>query len=145
MRREPYNILVLPYINEESGETRFCMFKRKSDGVWQFAEGGVFEGETPAQAAYRNMEEKSGHKIKGFQRLVSRTYVPTCFFEESENVWKGIHVIPLYCFAAEMPGEKMSLSEDYAEYKWVSFEEALDLLAYDIDKTIMYELKAILE
>ena len=65
------------------------------------------------------------------------------FSEEAQMSWgTETCVIPVYCFASKVDQElEIQISEEHLEYKWCTYEEAQELLYFDLDKTALYELK----
>ena len=144
MARLPYQVLVILYIKEKN-RIRYCVFERRdSQGCFQFIAGGGESGETPAQTAVRETFEESGISVVDFSQLTSMCYVPTSIFSEEKRKAWGVYVIPEYVFAAEVKSEHIELSEEHAGYKWATYDEALDLLKWDSNKTALYELNCIL-
>lgn len=147
MARAPYNILVLPY-RKKYEDIQFCVFKREDMNIWQFVAGGGEADEQPLEAAERESYEEAGIPTSNsYRRLKSMCYVPVeCFSEHAQKVWgESTYVIPSYAFAVEVvPDFDIKISNEHLEYKWCNYQEARGLLYYDLDKTAVYELNAIL-
>jgi len=143
--RAPFQVLALPYRWSDSG-LEFCIFHRRRHDTWQFISGGGENDETPLETVKREVEEESGIIAESFTALRSMCYIRSVIFpEEYRNNWpKDMYVIPEYAFGFECTSE-IKLSSEHREYRWVSYEEAMDLLKYDSNKTAMYELKCRLE
>ena len=45
-----------------------------------------------------------------------------------------------YSFAVDIQKNKIILSNEHKEYKWVSYNEAMKLLKYDSNKNALWEL-----
>jgi len=146
MGRLPYQVLVLLYLREESS-VKYCVFERKDlQSCFQFIAGGGEYGEKPMQTAIREVREESGISRAEFRQLTSMCYIPTNIFSEGQRKAWGTDtfVIPEYSFSAEVKSEYIELSEEHAEYKWVTYDEALGLLKWDGNKTALYELNCTL-
>ena len=142
MGRLPYQVLIIPYLRHEN-DIRYCIFERKSPkNQVQFIAGGGEDDETPLEAATREVFEESGIINASFQQLVSICYIPTNIFsKEQRQAWgEDIFVIPEYSYGAEVKSDKVVISDEYDNYKWVSYEEALSHLKWDSNKTALYEL-----
>lgn len=57
--RAPFQVLVVPYRRTHS-EPELLVLRRSDTGVWQFVAGGGEEGESPQQAAQRELVEETG-------------------------------------------------------------------------------------
>ena len=143
--REPYQILSIPY-RIVDGTTLFCIFRRADSKYWQFIAGGGENGETPIEAAKREIIEEIGVEPKNIKQLTCASYVPAEVIAESRRQhWdKNVYVIPEYSFAFECDSEP-TLSNEHTEYKWLTYDEARKLLKWDSNKVAMYEIKCILE
>lgn len=140
--RSEYNVLIIPYLLEDKG-TKFCILKRTDMKIWQFPAGGGEDGETFQDSALRELSEETGRKTFSARitRLDSLASVSIDHFQElSHLVSQKKYVIPEYSFAYKMENENIVLSSEHAAHKWVNYQEALDLLAFDLDKTALYEL-----
>lgn len=140
--RAPYNVLVLPYLQKKD-KVLFCLFKREDLKVWQFIAGGGEEGETPIISAQRESFEEAGISDDlSYKELESMCYVSVDnFSEEVKKHWKKRYVIPVYSFYVELYSEKIYISHEHTEYRWCTYDEAMNLLHFDLDKTALYELK----
>ena len=143
MARAAFNVLVLLY-KKEMDEIEYCIFKRADMEIWQFIAGGGEDKETPIEAAARETLEEANIKAGKLFPLTSMCFVPANQFSEAAQVSWGSETseIPVYCFASKVDKEcEILISEEHLEYKWCSYEEAQDLLYFDLDKTALYELK----
>ncbi len=135
--RQPYQTLILPYIKGKDGYL-FCILKRADFLFWQFVSGGGEYGETKKETAERELFEETGIKAD-VQELKSIGSVPVD--NPEKHGWGKTYVIPEYAFSVELKDKKIKLSEEHLDYRWVSYEEALELLKYDTNKTALFELK----
>jgi len=94
-------------------------------GYWNPVAGGIEPGESPEQAAMRELAEETGleppvalHSLPlelGYQRPA-----------ESGGFW-----VPLHPFWVEAPLEwEPALNEEHVEYRWCSARDAIVLLDY---------------
>ena len=144
-KREPYQILLVPYRIVDD-ITLFCVFRRSDSNCWQFIAGGGENGETPVLAAKRETREEIGIEPNNIKQLTCIAYIPIdVIAESSRQHWdKNIFVIPEYAFAFECYSEPI-LSHEHSEYKWLTYDEARNLLKWDSNKVAMYEVKCSLE
>ncbi|PQF20877.1 NUDIX domain-containing protein [Enterococcus mundtii] len=148
--RTYYNILLIPYILERSSNLKCCIFKREDMSVWQFIAGGGEDEEAPDQAAIREFIEESGIasnflKVDKLVQLDSTASVLVDHFPElvKDAMKRDIFVIPIYTFAYDITEYQGALqpSDEHTEFTWVTFEEAQQLLHFDLDKTAICELQ----
>jgi dATP pyrophosphohydrolase len=146
MSRAPYQVLVLPYrIHPEEG-LKVAVFKRRPDDgdFWQFVAGGGEGNETREEAARREMFEETGVVVERLQSLSSKNMVPASVFK---NVDWGPETteIPEYCFAVEIGNSEIVLSDEHTEFRWVDFDEAIELLHWESNCDALRELRTLLE
>lgn len=137
--RAEFQILVIPFIREINGRTKFVVFKRSDDGNWQFIAGSGDEGELPLETAKREAKEEAGLESEKYYRLKTVSMIPIDVFREHRNK-KSLYVIPEHCFAVETEHENITISKEHTEYKILNYEEAFRLLKYDGNKTALWEL-----
>ena len=138
--REPYQILSIPYRIVDDTPL-FCIFRRAGSSYWQFIAGGGENGETPIEAVERETTEEIGVDPKNIKQLTCIAYVPAEVIAESRRQhWdKNTYVIPEYSFAFECDSEP-TLSNEHTEFKWLTYNEARELLKWDSNKVAMYEI-----
>ena len=138
--REPYQILSIPY-HIVDDTPLFCIFRRADSSYWQFIAGGGEDGETPFEAAKREIIKEIGVELKNIKKLTCIAYVPAEVIAENKRQhWdKNTFVIPEYSFAFECDLEPL-LSNEHTEYKWLTYDEARKLLKWDSNKVAMYEI-----
>ena len=103
------------------------------------AKGGE-DDETPLQTAGRETQEEIG--VEGdLLPLDSMSTVPRSFFSPP-NLWDSdIYVIPVYCFAVDVGADEIRVSEEHTDHRWVSYQQAEDLLKWDNNRIAMWELR----
>jgi dATP pyrophosphohydrolase len=61
-------------------------------------------------------------------------------FKDS-TLWSDeVYVIPEYSFGVRSSKDEIRLSHEHTEFRWISFEEAMDVLTYEGNKTALWEL-----
>lgn len=105
-------------------ESSRCAAEKKDPfaGKWEFPGGKLEEGESPEQAAVREIREELDADI-----IVKK------FFETVEYDYPQFH-LTMHCFLCELASEHMILKEHKAG-RWLSPEEvmSIDWLPADID------------
>ncbi len=143
MSRAPFQVLVLPYrITLDDNETLYAVFKRdpSSGGYWQGIAGGGENGESPLESAKRETHEEADIAPSSeYIKLDSYAMIPVvnvCGFRWGNDVL----VIPEYCFGVKVVAERLQLSSEHADYKWLTYGRAMDILYWDSNKCALWEL-----
>lgn len=142
MARAPFNVLIFPYrfINDS---IEYAIFNRSDseEDFWQGLSGGGEDFETPKETAIRETWEESRiPKDSQFFQLDSVFSVPVTAFGDSHLWRKDKFVIPEYFFGVSVEDYKIVLSHEHTEFKWLSFEKAIDLLKFESNKIALWEL-----
>jgi dATP pyrophosphohydrolase len=138
--RAPFQVLVIPFRHTHAG-VEFAVLRRSDAGWWQFVAGGGEDDESPVQAARRETKEEIGITADGsLLKLDSMATVPKDCFAAADSWGPDVYVIPEYCFAVEMRDNKLVLSGEHTEVRWVSFEQAWGLLKWDSNRNALWEL-----
>jgi dATP pyrophosphohydrolase len=132
--------LVIPY-RYRNDQVEFAVLRRNDAEYWQFVAGGGEEGETPILAARREAGEEAGIDADGaFAALDTLSAIPKECFAEAAFWPADVYVIPEYCFATEVGEANLSLSGEHAESRWLTYDDALQLLKWDSNCTALWEL-----
>jgi dihydroneopterin triphosphate diphosphatase len=119
--------LIEAHIFRESKKgIEFLLLKRSEDqhypGLWQMVTGKIKSGEKAYQTALREIKEETG--IIPAQLWVAPTV--NSFYEPKDEF---ICLIPV--FAARVETDKVKISSEHTEYKWVKKQTAQKLLAWE--------------
>jgi dATP pyrophosphohydrolase len=112
--------------------------------AWQFVAGGGEGCETPLEAARREACEEAGiSPALDFRPLTASAHVPAFHFSAAARAAWGERtlVIPVHCFAVELPGPEITLSREHTQYRWADGDGAAALLRFDVDRTALWELR----
>ncbi|MCJ7634775.1 NUDIX pyrophosphatase [Candidatus Bathyarchaeota archaeon] len=111
----------------------YLLLKRlpERNGFWQPVTGGMEEGETREEALCREVKEETG--VKNIVAVIEGLY----YFEFSDP-----NLNQEYVYGVEVsPSEEIVLDrEEHSEYKWCSFQEALQLLHWKENKEALRKL-----
>lgn len=112
------------YRNTDAGPI-YLMLKRSTgkhyEHLWQGVAGKIEKGETATQTVIRELEEETGKKPK---KLFVTDHIASFYDARNDR----IQMVPI--FGIEVENSEVQLSEEHSDYKWVSFEEALNLLTW---------------
>ncbi|WOO87803.1 hypothetical protein RZE82_02415 [Mollicutes bacterium LVI A0039] len=74
--------------------------------------------------------------------MESISSIPAHFFKEFADKWhKRILIVKEKSFAIEILDKKtIKLSDEHIEARWVKYEDALEILKWDSNKTALWEL-----
>jgi len=100
-------------------------------GHWGFPKGNKEKYETDEETARRELKEETG---------ITAIIIPKEFQEKEEYFYKKegktIHKEVLYVLA-ETQETNVTLSKEHTDYKWVTYEEAMNLLTFSQGKELL--------
>lgn len=146
--RMPQQVLILPFRLNSSKIVEYCILHRKKPKVWQWVSGGVEKGETLIECATREIQEELNiFEPLNLQKLNSICSIPAYHFKEYLTNWgKEILLVQESTFALEVTAEQtMNISAEHFEYRWVKYDDAMELLQWDSNKTALWELNELLK
>ena len=104
----------------------FLLLKRSENdiypGLWQMVTGSVEQGENAYHAALREINEETGFKPHRFWIVPN----VNSFYSHQDD---SIYLIPVFAALVQDGGE-VTISGEHSEYKWVTKDEAVKLLAW---------------
>ena len=142
MARAKYQVLVIPY-SIDKGNVQYCIFHRSDMDIWQFIAGGGEDfDESVLLSAKREASEEANIDFNNqYIPLDTVSSIPANCFKNAKTIWgEDCYVIPEYCFGVKVDIEEIILSEEHSEYKWFSYEDAIEYLKYDSNRTALWEL-----
>lgn len=113
----------------------FLTVRSKAFGHWGFPKGHVEEGESEQETAKREVLEETGLDIEicsNFRRSI--TYIT------SGGTSKEVVLFIGQC----LEGDVVIQEEEVEDYKWLSYNKALELLTFDSDKKVLTEANGII-
>ena len=121
------NLIEAHIFREKNGKLEFLLLKRSPEqyypNIWQMVSGKIKENETAFNTALREIKEETNLTPEKFwvAPTVNSFYAPDKDY---------ICLLPV--FAAKVKYDcEVILSKEHVEYKWLSPEEAKNLLAWD--------------
>lgn len=98
-----------------TNDEKYLILKRSeqnsSSGEWIFPGGSIEQGETPKQAAIRELKEETSLK----EKVVDEG---SCYIGEGElGYWK------LHPYHIKVSNKEVRLNHEHSDYKWLTLEE----------------------
>lgn len=141
MARAPFQVFVFPYRTTHQDQIEFALLKRADEGFWQGIAGGGEDEETPLDTANRETLEEIGFEpAANFLQLDTVVSVPVTAFKDSPLWGEDIYVIPQYCFGVEVSDFEIKISDEHSAFGWFTYDQAVQLLKFDGNKTALWEL-----
>lgn len=146
--KQPRSVQVV--IFRQSGSAReYLLLRRLSShgGFWQSVTGSLEEGETPVQAAVREVREETGIICQEDELIDLRI---TNTFEIAPQ-WQiryapGITHNEERCFALMVESRKVIIdTKEHQEYIWAYYEQARQMLHWDSNKRAFAAVEEIIQ
>ena len=121
------NLIEAHIFRERNGKLEFLLLKRSPEqyypNIWQMVSGKIKENETAFNTALREINEETNLTPEKFwvAPTVNSFYAPDKDY---------ICLLPVFAAKVKYDNEVI-LSKEHVEYKWLSPEEAKNLLAWD--------------
>ncbi len=113
--------------------------KQGKKEYWGFAKGGIEKGEKVEETVKREVEEETGLKdisfINGFRE--KEEYI---FTKKGKKVFKTVIFL-----LAETKTEKVKISWEHFDFKWLPYNKALEKLTFDNAKEILRKAHRFIE
>ena len=116
----------------------YLLMRRADLGVWQWVAGGGEDGETPLEAARRELEEETGY-LQEPRELDSRSAIPVIDVRGSLAYGVERPILMEFAFAVEVTFAAVRISEEHTEVAWLTYEEARSRLNWDSNRTALWE------
>jgi dihydroneopterin triphosphate diphosphatase len=107
----------------------------RCSGAWEVVHGSIEEGETPHQAALRELREETGFAP---ERLYNLSRVETFYRHRVDEV----AFIPV--FAAFVQNAAVRLSNEHDAFEWLSFPAARERLAWPRERRALKDIEVLL-
>lgn len=116
-------------------------YRGPNDKFWTFPKGHAEAGESPEQAALRELEEETD--IREVTLEQRETFVMHyTFVHEGTTIQKTVFFYLGYCHS---PAVTIVNPHEIASLRWCSFAEAQTLLSHDNSRQLLHEVVAFLE
>jgi dATP pyrophosphohydrolase len=141
--RIPIQVLVYP-VRKTNGDWEYLMLKRVENrgGFWQGVTGAPENGESLYEGAKRELFEETGYRPLNLTKTEINYIIPM------EDRWfdiypEGTKEIPEYLFIAiiQQPDSPKIDPIEHNDWKWCSYEEAMNLLSLEDNKRALEYVK----
>jgi dATP pyrophosphohydrolase len=142
MPRAPLQVLVIPFRRCGDGRHEFAVLRRADGPMWQFVAGGGEDDEAPAEAARREAREEAGIPDGvPWLPLDSIATVPRSAFPGGTHWPDDVYVVPEHCFAVDVSGHDLRLSNEHDAIEWLDYEQARRRLTWQSNRNALWELR----
>ena len=137
MKNKKFCFGIIPLRCNDNGWEVFLVKDNK--GHWGFPKGTPLREETPEQIACREMYVKTGLSVEEFLQVcpLKEEYAS---FEADKEIEKVVTY-----FLARVRGEVLLLKKEICDSKWLSFNEASELITFDQSRQICLKAAEILD
>lgn len=114
----------------ENGKIKYLILLYGA-GHWDYTKGHIEPGESDEETVVREAEEEAAlidlKIISGFREIINYAYT-----KEGKKIAKEVVFL-----LAETQTEKVKLSFEHKDYKWLEFEKALKQVTYPTSKDVL--------
>ena len=146
--KQPVQVLVYP-VKKSGKHSKYLLLKRVESrgGFWQGVTGGLEEGETPLEAARRELFEETGFNsvVLYDTRIKYKLHVKD--IKNQDGIPPGTVYLPEHLFYAvigslDIPSIDL---KEHDEWNWCTFEEAIEMLSWENNKKALSKIQKLLE
>ena len=126
-------------IFRNSNHGRLYLLLNYPSGHWDFVKGKIEKNETTHQTVIREAKEETGiddlEFVNGFEEIIKYD-----FQFEGELIHKKV-----IFYLAHTKIEKIMISHEHLDFKWLNFKESIQKVTYDNAKSILTKAEKLLE
>ena len=125
---------------KEDNQTLYLLLHYEA-GHWDLPKGHIEANETEIETAKREVEEETGLQdieiIDGFKEWIKYSFRDTYNLKEGSKE-KASFIFKIVTFyLAETKTQKVKISFEHAEYKWLPYEQALEQITFKKAKGVL--------
>lgn len=117
-------------------KNKFLLLKY-SAGHWSFVKGHIEKGENIKQTFFRETKEETGLKKENLKLIPDFKEKINYFYKRNR---KTIYKEVVYLLA-ESNSQKVTLSHEHTDYKWLEYDNALEKVTFDNAKQVLKKAK----
>ncbi len=123
------------------GKIEFAIVSVNPSRRWQLPKGLVDEGESAEQAALRETREEAGIECEIIEKIDTIEY---WYFGNEKGSRVRYHKFVHFFLMKYVSGDEKNHDREVAEVRWVSPDEAVEMLAFKGEKEIIEKAKILL-
>lgn len=117
-----------------NGKTEFAIIAVNPSRRWQLPKGLIDDGETEEQAALREVREEAGIECKTLEKIEKIEY---WYFGNENGKRVRYHKFVHFFLMKYVSGDVKNHDTEVVEVRWVSPDEAVEMLAFDAEKEVI--------
>jgi len=129
---------IIPFI-KFNNSVKFLLIKHKDSRHWSFPKGRVGVGENELETALRELKEETGiiecKILKNFELVDNYT-----FEKDNKKYTKSVK----YFVGETKNSEVKLLKSELSDYRWLGFDEALELITHESTRKLFKGIKKII-
>jgi bis(5'-nucleosidyl)-tetraphosphatase len=147
MRRKTHRAAGIVLFRMVDGERRYLLLRSALTRrlVWEFPKGGIETGESEQQAAERELREETGVGEGSFTLQPGFREEEHYLFTRMDGEERHLVVKRVVYFLAETTMPDIVLSREAAEYRWLSYWEAQQILRFPEKRRVLERAERWLE
>ena len=115
-------------------EHEIAVIRTSEEGRWQLPKGIVDPGETPEQAAVREVQEEAGLRCEIVEPIDTIEY---WFVASYDGPKKRYHKKVSFYLMEYISGDVTDHDHEVTEARWVTFDAALSMLSFQNEKALV--------
>ena len=115
----------------QDGSLEVLVVHRPKHDDWSFPKGKADDGESDEDCAVREVEEETGLRCRLTKELPTTSYVDRLGRPKVVRYW-----------ILEVVSGTFVVNDEVDDFRWVSVDDAVELLSYDRDKELVATLRA---
>jgi 8-oxo-dGTP pyrophosphatase MutT (NUDIX family) len=121
-------------VRYENGDVEVAIIQTSKEGRWQLPKGIIDPGETPEQAAIREVREEAGITCEIVEKIDSVDYwYVDRWGKEPARVHKYVH----FYLMKYITGDVADHDDEVLAVRWSAIEEAVETLAFNDEKNML--------
>lgn len=121
---------------------RVALIKTVEEGRWQLPKGIIDPGETPEQAALREVNEEAGIKCDLVELIDTIEY---WFYGSYDGPRRRYHKKVHFFLMRYVSGDVADHDHEVTEARWVDLHDAFEMLAFQNEKDVLAKAISLIE